>query len=154
MLYYITLGLAVFALIMFFIVSRGKIVNKEGFSAEYGSNELNQSINGDEDSSALSPGVALSPLSEKLASMPAMSMKDAQENWGKMTSERCYRSDIGESLKLTRNYLQRTNNYVREHPDDCSAPNHEFVGTFYTPFDGVGRNPKSGADYPRSTQTK
>lgn len=87
----------------------------------------------------------------KLLAVPAMETSEALENWGKMTSERCYRSDIGESLKLTRNYLQRTNNYQRTHPDSCSAPNHEFVGTFYTPFEGVGRTPASGANYPAST---
>lgn len=104
--------------------------------------------------SKLVPAPANSPSVEKLvesAALPAMSTSEAEANWGKMTSEVCYRSDIGESLKPTRNYLQRTNNYRRSHPDDCSAPNHEFIGTFYKPFDGVGRTPASGANYPPST---
>jgi hypothetical protein len=65
-----------------------------------------------------------------------------------MTSERCFRSDVGEPLKKTRNFLQRTNNYSRTHPDDCSAPNHEMVGTFYRPHDGVGATPKTGMPLP------
>jgi hypothetical protein len=110
---------------------------------------------GAEEASDLSPGGAADPLTEKIiasAALPAMSVGEAESNWGKMTSQRCYKTDIGESLKLTRNYLQRTNNYKREHPDDCSAPNHEFLGTFYNPFDGVGRTPACGTDYPPSTQ--
>lgn len=108
-----------------------------------------------EDSSGLSPGAAFDTTTETIienAKLKAMSLQQARANWGEMTSEKCYRSDIGESLKKTRNYLQRTNNYERSHPDSCSAPNHEFVGTFYTPFDGVGRTPNSGGDYPPSTQ--
>ncbi len=110
---------------------------------------------GYDDESSLSPGAAMSPSTEKIitsGALPAMSADEAERNWGQMTSERCFRTDIGESLKKTRNYLQRTNNYVRKHPDDCSAPNHEFVGTFYTPFDGVGRTPATGTVYPPSTQ--
>jgi hypothetical protein len=110
---------------------------------------------GYDEGSGLSPGGAMDPNTEKIiesSALPAMNIPEAESNWGKMTSERCFRSDIGEALKPTRNFLQRTNNYKREHPDDCSAPNHEFVGTFYNPFDGVGRTPACGADYPPSTQ--
>jgi hypothetical protein len=110
---------------------------------------------GSEEELALSPGPAMSESTEKIiesAGLPAMSTAEAEANWGSMTSQTCYKSDIGESLKLTRNFLQRTNNYIHSHPDSCSAPNHEFVGTFYKPFDGVGRNPASGANYPPSTQ--
>ena len=107
---------------------------------------------GYDDPTTMSPGGSAG--NEKLLTdtLPAMDAKEAEAHWAEMTSERCYRSDIGESLKKTRNLLQRTNNYQREHPDSCSAPNHEFVGTFYTPFDGVGRNPAAGTKYPPSTQ--
>jgi hypothetical protein len=107
-----------------------------------------------EEVSHLSPGAAFDTSTETIvegAKLKPMSLQQARANWGEMTSEKCYRSDIGESLRKTRNYLQRTNNYQRSHPDSCSAPNHEFVGTFYTPFDGVGRTPDSGSDYPPST---
>lgn len=77
------------------------------------------------------------------------SAEEADQNWGKLTSERCYRSDMGEALKPTRNFLQRTNNYARSHPDSCSAPNHEMIGTFYRPHEGVGATPASGLPYPR-----
>lgn len=110
---------------------------------------------GTEEVSALSPGGAADPNTEKLVAnpgLPAMTISEADANFGQMTSQTCYKSDIGESLKKTRNYLQRTNNYVHKHPDSCSAPNHEFVGTFYNPFDGVGRNPPTGTSYPESTQ--
>lgn len=75
-------------------------------------------------------------------------VEESSSNWGRMTSERCFRSDVGEPLKKTRNFLQRTNNYSRTHPDDCSAPNHEMVGTFYRPHDGVGATPKTGMPLP------
>ncbi len=78
-----------------------------------------------------------------------MTADEADAAWGKFTSERCYRTDMGEVLKPTRNFLQRTNNYPRSHPDSCSAPNHEFVGTFYRPHEGVGATPASGLPYPR-----
>jgi hypothetical protein len=76
----------------------------------------------------------------------------AVANWSRMTSEKCFRSDMGEQLKPVGNYLQRTNNYVRSHPDSCSAPNHEFVGTFYQPHEGIGATPASGLPFPPSTQ--
>lgn len=110
---------------------------------------------GADEASDLTPGGAYDPTTEKIiesAALPTMSVGEAESNWGRMTSQACYKKDIGESLKLTRNYLQRTNNYARAHPDSCSAPNHEFVGTFYKPFDGVGRTPSCGTDYPPSTQ--
>ena len=78
-----------------------------------------------------------------------MTTQEASDAWGKMTSEKCFRSDVGEPLKKTRNYLQRTNNYPRSHPDSCSAPNHEFIGTFYRPHEGVGATPATGLPYPR-----
>lgn len=82
------------------------------------------------------------------ATLVPQTTEEAESNWDRMTSERCFRSDVGEALKKTRNYLQRTNNYPRSHPDDCSAPNHEFVGTFYRPHEGVGATPASGLPFP------
>lgn len=90
--------------------------------------------------------------SEKLLSsdrLIPMTAEEADQNWGRLTSEKCYRSDMGEALKLTRNFLQRTNNYQRSHPDSCSAPNHEMIGTFYRPHEGVGATPASGLPYPK-----
>lgn len=92
---------------------------------------------------------------EKLLTSEALhpfSQADGMENWSRMTSEKCLRVDAGEILKPVGNYLQRTNNYKRTHPDDCSAPNHEFIGTFYKPHEGVGASPTSGLPLPPSTQ--
>jgi hypothetical protein len=108
---------------------------------------------GEAEATRLNPGPAFS--GERLladGTVPPMKNSEALANWGNKTSENCYRSDIGESLKKTRNFLQRTNNYSRTHPDSCSAPLHEFVGTFYTPTDGVGNMPKKGTHMPPSTQ--
>ena len=106
---------------------------------------------GNDDSSRLSPGPAMDASMEYLVAnnkIQAMEQPRALSNWGLMTSETCYHADKGEVLKKTRNYLQRTNNYKRTHPDSCSAPNHEFIGTFYTPFEGVGSTPEQGTTIP------
>ncbi len=151
-------GAVIAALVVAYLYFQYKV---EGFACGNGLN-VSPSLfvpatapGGYDEESSLSPGPALNPITEKIIESPAlppMSIPEAESNFGKMTSERCFRTDIGESLKKTRNYLQRTNNYVRKHPDDCSAPNHEFVGTFYNPFDGVGRTPATGTNYPPSTQ--
>jgi hypothetical protein len=105
---------------------------------------------GNEERTNLSPGLAFDVQTEKLLNIPIMDKETALQNWGKMTSETCYHMDQGEQLKPTRNFLQRTNNYLHTSPDSCSAPNHEFVGTFYNPFDGVGSAPESGKNIPLS----
>lgn len=143
-------GVAAVVLILFSLYSG--YLRKEGFLNVPNSLFVPKvTPGGTDEASVLRPGAATN--NEKLLdTLPAMGVEEAQQNWAQMTSERCYRTDIGESLKPTRNFLQRTNNYKREHPDSCSAPNHEFVGTFYTPFDGVGRTPATGTNYPPSTQ--
>ena len=108
---------------------------------------------GKEDQTVFTPAPAMNPMAETLLAsntLPAMGSQEAKANWGQFTSERCYRVDKGEVLKKTRNYLQRTNNYIHTHPDSCSAPNHEFVGTFYAPADGVGSTPENGTNIPLS----
>ncbi len=161
MLVKLTLGFAAFAviLVLFAVVSSRRAAQNEGF---HNGDAVSPSLfvakvtpGGAEEASDLSPGAAMDTGTEAIlesGKLKAMPVAQARANLGEMTSQACYRADIGESLKKTRNYLQRTNNYQRTHPDSCSAPNHEFVGTFYTPFDGVGRTPASGADYPPSTQ--
>ena len=155
----LAVGFVVFALVLalFALYSeylRKKDKEKEGFEAVPQSAFVAQvTPGGADETSALSPGGAMDPATEKLiesAALPAMSATEAERNWGVLTSERCYRADVGESLKKTRNFLQRTNNYQRMHPDSCSAPNHEMIGTFYSPMEGVGRYPASGANYPPS----
>jgi hypothetical protein len=97
-------------------------------------------------------GALKSAATEKLLAsdrLQPMAAEEAGAAWGKFTSERCYRSDMGEVLKPTGNFLQRTNNYPRSHPDSCSAPNHEFIGTFYRPHEGVGATPATGLPLPK-----
>jgi hypothetical protein len=108
---------------------------------------------GNDAPTVLAPAPAMDPLTETLlasSQLPAFGNQEAMANFGMFTSERCYRADKGEVLKKTRNYLQRTNNYRRTHPDSCSAPNHEFVGTFYGPSDGIGSTPETGTNIPLS----
>jgi hypothetical protein len=104
---------------------------------------------------SLSPGDAFSVSTEKLLSpmLQPLGVLEAEAGWDKTTSQVCYQTDAGEVLKKTRNYLQRTNNYPRKYPDSCSAPFHEFIGTFYAPATGgIGQTPASGTNYPRRTQ--
>jgi len=104
---------------------------------------------------SLSPGNAFSVSTEKLLSpmLQPLTMLEAEAAWDKTTSQVCYQTDAGEVLKKTRNYLQRTNNYPRKYPDSCSAPFHEFLGTFYAPSTGgIGQTPATGTNYPRRTQ--
>ena len=154
----ISLGLLTLAAVVLFIGYMYRQYRMEGFVPLNVPSSLfvpRVAPGGADEASDLSPGGAMDSNTEKIIQspgLPAMSVGEAESNWGRMTSQTCYKTDIGEALKPTRNYLQRTNNYKREHPDDCSAPNHEFVGTFYKPWDGVGRTPACGADYPPSTQ--
>ena len=43
----------------------------------------------------------------------------------------CNETDFEARTNKTGNYLQRTNNYKRAYPDNCSAPYHEFTMSFY-----------------------
>ena len=160
MIAYIALGFAVFAVALIIFVMYSGYLKKRELDLEAFQNESQVTLDtltvvpgGVDDRSGLSPEAANAPgrLIES-SGLPGMSTSESLSNWGKMTSERCFRADIGESLKKTRNYLQRTNNYQRAHPDSCSAPYHEFVGTFYKPEDGVGLRPPAGTNYPASTQ--
>jgi hypothetical protein len=52
---------------------------------------------------------------------------------GCLTAGCCNETDFEARTNLTGNYLQRTNNYKRGYPDNCSAPLHEFTLRFYKP---------------------
>lgn len=49
----------------------------------------------------------------------------------------CAVADTARSLELGGQYVQRTNNYRRDYPDNCSAPMSEFVGSVYAPKDSA-----------------
>lgn len=102
------------------------------------------------DSTVLSPGSASA--SYLALNLPPMSTELARSRFGDITSQVCLSQDASEPLKPVRNYLQRTNNYKRDHPDSCSAPNHEMIGTFYLPTNKIQTTPMSGLPYPPSTQ--
>ncbi len=50
----------------------------------------------------------------------------------------CANQDRTREMELGGQYVQRTNNYKRDYPDNCSAPLSELVGAVYKPADGVG----------------
>ncbi len=54
------------------------------------------------------------------------------------TALACATEDRARQMELGGQYVQRTNNYRRNYPDNCSAPLTEFVGAIYAPKDGVG----------------
>lgn len=43
----------------------------------------------------------------------------------------CNETDFEARTNLTGNYIQRTNNYKRAYPDNCTGPLHEFTMSFY-----------------------
>ncbi len=161
----ITLGVALFLLGVFLlgIFSQYKFhildrirwfsnVGHEGFVGADLDSAFNTPPTGIQD---IDGAPANSVLNEKILAgdkLTPMSDTEANMNWSRTTSERCYRMDMAEELKCGGSYLQRTNNYKHSHPDSCSAPNHEFVGTFYRPHEGVGATPKTGLPLPPSTQ--
>ena len=117
---------------------------------ESGSGDVDMAPIGAEDPTRWSPGAAMSLSTEKLLSefIPVPSDAEAGAAWSKIPSQTCLASDEGEALKPSRSYYQRTNNYKRTHPDDCSAPFHEMLGTFYKPMLGVGATAPSGLPLP------
>lgn len=50
---------------------------------------------------------------------------------GCLTARCCPETDFESRTNLTGNYLQRTNNYKRSYPDNCTGPLHEFTTAFY-----------------------
>ena len=55
-----------------------------------------------------------------------------------VTAASCASSDQSRQGELDGQYVQRTNNYRRDYPDNCSAPRSEFVGAIYVPKNKVG----------------
>lgn len=50
---------------------------------------------------------------------------------GTLTAKSCYETDFLSQTAKVGNYIQRTNNYRHETPDNCSAPLTEMVDSFY-----------------------
>lgn len=59
-------------------------------------------------------------------------LKDApRDTIGCLTAGCCNETDFEARTNLTGNYLQRTNNYKRSYPDNCTTPLHELTMSFY-----------------------
>lgn len=50
-----------------------------------------------------------------------------------LTNKCCPETDFESRTNQTGNYVQRTNNYKREYPDNCSGPFKELTLSFYEP---------------------
>lgn len=50
-----------------------------------------------------------------------------------LTSACCSETDFEQRTNLVGNFLQRTNNYKRGDPENCSTPFHELSTSFYNP---------------------
>jgi hypothetical protein len=57
---------------------------------------------------------------------------------GNLGAAGCAAIDQSRQLELDGQYVQRTNNYRRQYPDNCSAPLTEFVGSVYKEKRDVG----------------
>jgi hypothetical protein len=53
-------------------------------------------------------------------------------------ADACASQDRAREMEMGGQYTQRTNNYQRDYPDNCSAAITEFVDSIYEPRDGVG----------------
>lgn len=75
-------------------------------------------------------------LADMLTPKPALSAVGAAS---------CAAMDRARELETGGQYEQRTNNYARDYPDNCSAPFSVFVGSVYTPSNGVGMTVPCGS---------
>lgn len=59
-------------------------------------------------------------------------LQDApRDTVGNLRAACCAETDFEARTNLTGNYLQRTNNYKRNYPDNCTGPLHDFTMAFY-----------------------
>jgi hypothetical protein len=100
----------------------------EGFAdfIESGSGSLESGGFPEQPLAAVDQGVLLSDM---------MSVQTGLSGYG---AKECASNDKTRELELDGQYIQRTNNYKRDYPDNCSAPLSELVGSVYKPKDGVG----------------
>jgi hypothetical protein len=54
-----------------------------------------------------------------------------------MSAVSCAATDSARQMEMGGQYIQRTNNYRRDYPDDCSSLLSDFVGGFYAPKAGA-----------------
>ena len=71
--------------------------------------------------------------------LPLSDMLKVQTHVTNTSAVTCAAADSARQMELGGQYVQRTNNYVREYPDHCSSLMSDFVGGFYEPkYGGVG----------------
>lgn len=131
-LFWITLFASLFTLL--YLLRRSSFVNESFVDAAVA--EAGAVVPGGDDTheTSLTPGGYKDTTTEKLvegARLRALSADEARAKWATVNAERCFQMDPSEERTQTRNYKQQTNNYIRHHPDSCSAPFKEFVGSFY-----------------------
>lgn len=78
------------------------------------------------------------PLAVFNQGLPLADMLATQTGLTGMDAEGCASVDKAREMELDGQYIQRTNNYKRDYPDNCSSPLSELVGSVYKPKDGVG----------------
>jgi hypothetical protein len=78
------------------------------------------------------------PLAIFTQGLPLADMLGVQSGLTGMDARDCASIDRVRELELDGQYVQRTNNYRRDYPDNCSAPLSELVGSIYKPKNGVG----------------
>ncbi len=98
---------------------------QEGFSNfnVVGKTEVG-SDSGPADASLIQPRKPYHLLSDVLQNAP-------RDTIGCLRAGCCDETDFESRTNLTGNYLQRTNNYQRAYPDNCTGPLHEFTMSFY-----------------------
>lgn len=98
--------------------------NYADFIGERGANDLGTGV--EPDLAMFAQGL---PLADFLTPATSLTRLDARA---------CADEDRARQMEPAGQFIQRTNNYRRDYPDNCSAPRSEFVGAIYAPKDGVG----------------
>jgi hypothetical protein len=76
------------------------------------------------------------PNAEAFPEGPQVALKDfmkVKTGLTSMSAKSCMDEDKARQSEVGGQYVQRTNNYRRDYPDNCSASRSEFVGSVYEP---------------------
>jgi len=69
--------------------------------------------------------------------LPLADMLETDTHVTDLDAAGCAAADSARQTELGGQYIQRTNNYRRDYPDDCSSLLSDFVGGFYKPKAGA-----------------
>lgn len=95
-----------------------------------------------------SPPDTFLPEAEAFPEGPQVLLKDFMKVKTGLTSagaKSCMDEDKARQGEVGGQYVQRTNNYRRDYPDNCSASRSEFVGSVYEPVAVGASVPCDGA---------